>query len=219
MTAELLRPGGELVLKDAPPDLRIRALETLPVPIEFGEVYLTARGIDPYGGRDANEEVRHEYLRKCREAGIIPNSTLTLTTYLDDKSFYPRSHPVEISYRSDEGETGAATTRESIVQAFVRGGKFATIKFNIANNDAFSIFKLKHLRQTLDQGYEIDSADLALTSYRLSGYNEGRYYGASLLVGPQKIRVTEENRLTEQQIERLKPFFAQLRGQQRLASM
>lgn len=218
MTAELLQPGGELVIKDAPPELRIQALETLPVPIELGEVYLTAKGIDRYGGTDENEEVRNEYFRKCREAGIIPISTLTLKTSGDNNSFYPRIQPVEFAIPAGRDEPRTATT-ESIVQALVRGGKFATIKFDIATNNAFSGFKRDHLRQTLDQGYEIESAELALTTYRISGYNEGTYYGATLLVGPRGIRVNGENRLTEQQIERLKPFFAQLRGQQRLASM
>lgn len=199
----------ELVVPNPSPELRVKALETLSVYIEFGEVYLTANGIDPYGGTTRDKAIRDEYYRRCREGGIIPNSTLTLKTSSMDELFYPSRDPVEIVV--DGGGSGIdwyskinTAIKRATTESLIRGGRFAAIIYKIENNPAFSNFKQLFLHQTLNQGYEISYVDLVLTSS-----------GVSLSVTPQTIKVFTKGREFDK-YDTLKVWFEELRGQQRL---
>lgn len=216
--SELVGHREKLIIPCPSPELRVKAIETLPVPIKFGEVIFNPRGIYRYGGNDRDESARDEYYRRCREGGIIPNSTLTFgTSYEDEQSFCARRDAVEIELGNINDDRAVKDTkREATLQGLIKGGKFAVIIYNITTF-AFSNFRQVLLPPTLAQGYEMNSATLVLTSYRLTGYNEGVYSDITLHINSREIRVAGGEWFDK--YDALKAWFEELKGQQKLPQL
>lgn len=217
MAVEVPKDGAEqereeLIIKAPSPELRVRAIETLPLPIEGAEVFFTINGTVRWQGGSGDENVRKEYLRMCSEGGVIPNSTLKIETAWDTQKLFVPRNPVGISGLNGDDQV-SIQTREVMIQRLLGGGKFAAIECKIGSDAPFSDFKQGYLRRIIAHGYEIDSADLALTSYRLTGYNEGTYWGTTILIGRRSISVKKYIE-SDAMYGALRAWFSELQGQQ-----
>lgn len=167
---------SSLVIRNASQDLFLEALKTVPLQPQYATLEFVAEGIrEPWPSKEDKDRIG--FIESCRAKGVIPFSTIL---------FEPKERVFVPSNSFFEGFRLAYDSLGDLV----KGGKIHTLKFK-TNPGYFELFMDKHLGQITGNGYEISKADLALTTYRLTGYNEGTYEDTQLFLEENnKIRLS-----------------------------
>lgn len=200
MTVEALRNDEEqereeLIIRSPSPELCVRAIETLPLPIHEGEVVFTAGGSDRWPNTNSEADLS-KYLSFCKKHGTFPHSGITFEFVMD-------------GLRTKEAYVG---NYGGFIQTVLQGGKFANITYEIpweASNTAFLKFKEKILRQTLDNGYRIYDAVL-----KLIYDGENFFDSARLFIDQHSIKIKQDDISSDELYLTLKAWFERLVGEQ-----
>ncbi len=178
--------GKTHTIKNHLGDLAIKAIKTLPlIPEQISYMYFLANGI-PRG----NE-------RECREAGIMPDTILKFR-YDTDLSLYTTREPI--------------SDRKDCFEDLTKGGRIHQILFetSLYGEDNFKDFiqKVERLRE---EGYELHRGTLAITTYHLTGYNQGDYPDTKLRFGKKNLELKEGREISNEDLEKLVTWFNSLK--------
>lgn len=147
-------------IKNTSQELVLEAFRTLPMEPEQSNITLLADGVSiPY--RNDSDQVKKAYDETCRERGIIPGSGIVWEIHND---ILRPTQPAIGSYKPERVFSGGR-----INQIRIEGG--------------FNFFRDNLLEEAVSNGYKVSWADLALTTYHLTGYNQGDYPDTILQFG------------------------------------
>ena len=168
---------NELKITSTSQELFIEAIRTLPLELRHFEVFMNANGIQS----PTSKEEKENYLYECSKNNVMPFTNIQLLYDNDSKLFKPlEGYSICEMYRNLSDENKKATT-----QGIIKGGKIHRIKFEawIPAQKGFEKFREQVLEEMLQQSYKIDWGDLALTTYHLTGYNQGDYTDTNISFG------------------------------------
>jgi len=155
----------ELSIKYKNPETALKVLETFPSEIIYADLHFLANGLD----LEMDEDFR-EYLNQCENKGVIPLSSAKFAYNNFDGKFEPERE--EILRGVVEEEISTSITR------LIQGGKINRLHFDSRGispaGNGFDKFRQDILPHLREQGYELDIADLWITSYRHTGYDSGQ---------------------------------------------
>ena len=160
---------GELEIRDVDYGFFKKTLETLPEEPEFSELIFLAEGIIPPDHNDENDRIR--YLEECKEKGVIP-TTIEFEWNQERNFFVPEE-------RQRGYSLGIVDSAER--DMMFHGGRNYRLTFK-TNRGTFGNFMDDEFDKLSKEGYQLVSGDLALTTYDLTGYNQGTYAGMQLLL-------------------------------------
>ena len=153
-------------------------------------------------------------LLECSDKGVMPFSTLTFKYDGQNKLFRPQSlFDKFISIPEDL----PINVKKSIASSPLRKGIVNKLVIKTSHHE-FEIFQNDFLDVLLGQGYLIDSGELSLTTYRLTGYNEGTYTDNELILGRHglgknrlELRIGDSNNIASHSLESIESWFSELK--------
>lgn len=150
-------------------DVYVEALRTIPVTPIHAEMTFLAEGFDTPYTRD--EERIEKYMRECTIKGIAPYSVTNIQ--IQDGKIVKSESSVEFP----SGDQLSALRETAFLSRLERRREQKVrMEFDIYHQyGSYDAIKNSYLDQILNQGYEVDRAELWLSSYHLSGYNDGDY--------------------------------------------
>lgn len=173
MPTEIFTPReGIREAKIASQELFLEALETLPIPPEYGDLSFVADGIRlgyVLGPEIQPEEV--DYLIECQKRGILPFSELKFEYKSRDGHFTPTDSLFA------KGEGHHPERKRASHKSLLSGGRFNTLTFDIGPHGegkaGLQNFKEEILGSLIEEGYQIHEGELWLTTWRSHGYTDG----------------------------------------------
>ncbi len=184
-------------------ELFLEAAHTLPINPIFSDVILSVKGIPSLDSYNSIMDGGEEYSKVCQEKGVMPFSILRFEYDLRNSVFHPESTFDSILNCSQIQNLNKG------INGLIKGGKFHQIKFK----HGFDKFIKGHLSSLLEQGYEFSTADLALTTYSLTGYSQGEYSDTQVMFGssyPKGVKVKIGGRISEEAANKVRSWFDEL---------
>lgn len=150
-------------------DLYINALRTIPVTPIHAEMTFLAEGLEAPFTRGQEEIAR--YMQECTVKGIVPYSVTNIE--IRDGKIFRNESSVEPPTREDSESLKEA----AVFSRFNRTREHKVhLNFHIhAQWGSYDAIRDRYLDQLLNLGYQIGRTELWLSSYHLSGYNDGDY--------------------------------------------
>ncbi|PIN93187.1 hypothetical protein COU56_03820 [Candidatus Pacearchaeota archaeon CG10_big_fil_rev_8_21_14_0_10_31_9] len=175
---EIKKGLGEGRIDNVSRELLLEAVRTVPITPKYSEIVLAADGILSPQGKSESEL---KYIAECRDHGVMPFSNLRFEyKYNHDlnKSIFIPNYDGIFS-PGILGISPKSGSFDEVIQGLIDGGRFHNIHFE----NGFVKFRDEFLQGLLEKRYEINSGDLTLATYSLTGYNEGEYTDTTIKFG------------------------------------
>lgn len=207
MTNQVELEGDEVITRKSSPELFLAAVTTVPMPPEFAELCFHAEGLE--APNSTNPEDIEKYRQVCLNRRIVPHSTVKFRYDPGTELFLPDRMDGFIF------STSIPKNLESSTASFIQGGRISKLGFEIGHRygkEEFTSFKEKYLNQLLESGYRLTGGFLALTTYRLTGYNEGTYPDTDLAFGNihDGMRLKFGSKIDRHDVNKLREWFVKL---------
>ena len=192
----------KLEIENPSQELLLEIVKTMPVDVELAKISMHANGIENtvYG-----ENPNDRYIPECMKGGIMPSSILRLRYGIGGESFVPMDAVFEQVYS------------DITLGHVIKGGKFYNISLDSQEARGFEEFRKSLLGELLEEGYQFHRGGLVLSTYRLSGYNEGEYDDAAVNFGygfprePRKVEFKQGRELPDEDVSKVTDWFKALK--------
>ncbi|MBT3404913.1 hypothetical protein HN832_01700 [archaeon] len=179
----------------------VEVVKTLPLTPEYGSVALNLGGLEVPGVVGNHEE----YVEKCLQKGGVPYLT---------QMFKMRGGKYELEKEISTGDYSKIEQAE--LMSHIIGGKIPAgqrFEFSKSSPEGFVDFKDRFLDILSEKGYEFSYMDISLTTYHLTGLNQGDYPDTTLTFNSihRKLKLKEGWKITPQNWGTLKDWFEGLR--------
>jgi|SRR3989338_4658932 len=153
--------------KEASQEFRREILLTIPAEVKYSEISLTYSGIPT---RKRDNQSYGEYIATLREKGIIPLSRVKLQYNRALRLFIPErmADPFLQIYERNQD----ALVQQAGLEGLFSGGKIHEIEAKSSSWE-FECLRDNTLKRAFDAGYNVQEADLWLSTVHFTGYNEG----------------------------------------------
>jgi hypothetical protein len=189
----------------------LEAVNTLPIASPYASIDFEAEGVK-IPEDDANMA---DYEAECQREGIIPGVEVIFrpkrarTGFIDEPVVFT---PSEINL------IRPSKSKSSLIETFAEGGRIYRLSFTFENRiDGLDAFKKDYLDDLLRKGYKISKGDFVLSTYHLTGYNQGDYPDTCLDFnnnegrGPLGIRLKFGHKLNEEDVDKVAKWFEMLK--------
>ena len=163
---------GNIGTKKVSQELFREAVETIPSHIEYAGLEFVYAGI--FKSRCKEDEEKH--VSECIQQGVMPFSQLKLNYKSDFKCFILETSFNENFLGIDRNST--EEIKNASFNGMLKGGKIHSMETLVGDGHnllKFEDFKEEFLKKFLEAGYHLSGGDLWLSSYHLTGYNQGNY--------------------------------------------
>lgn len=142
-------------------ELFLEAFKSVPIEPCYSTLVFNADGVknQDYWNWSTDDK---KYLEECDNKGIIPFSFVRFEWDFNEGLFKPRA------FLSDSILTNSSPEG---IKGLIKGGRVHKIMFTNGYREAVN----DQLPFLLEQNYKINSGDIALSLYHLTGYNQGYY--------------------------------------------
>ncbi len=199
---------GTIGTKKVSQELFREAVETIPSHIEYAGLEFTYAGIPRFGYEDDEKK----YVSECVQQGVMPFSQLKLNYKSDFKCFILETSFNENFLGIDRNST--EEIKNASFNGMLKGGKIHSMETLVGDGHnllKFEDFKEEFLKKFLEAGYHLSGGDFWLSSYHLTGYNQGNYRESGMLLEHRKgIELQLEKYPNADGKQRLVEWFTQL---------
>jgi hypothetical protein len=164
------------LIPHATQDTYVAALRTIPVTPIHAEIAFQAEGLDAPFTRDQEEIER--YMKECSIKSIVPYSVTNIA--IRDGKVFTTESVVEFPKSVD-----SEAVREAVIFSRFDRMREQTVHLRFPIYDqwgSYEAIKERHLDQLLYRGYQVNKAELWLSSYHQSGYNDGDYPATTVTI-------------------------------------
>ena len=184
-----LQSNNEITISNPSQDKYWEIFRTVPIKPRMADLNFLAEGIPTYSKLEA------QIMRWCGEHKVFPLSTAHFR-YSEEKKIFVPTVGTELSGVDSK--------------TVMPGGRFHCLNYETRTPLQFERFVQTEVDALKQHGYRPSTSNLAITTYRLTGYNQGTYPDTEIFMTNDKIDLRLKSRLTEEQKTRLREWFTNL---------